>query len=66
VPHAMVGVLSPLIYTLNISIDVDGVGQSPISGWSLTCSVVCLLLLAVQFAMGRLVVRPEKLHLVPR
>ncbi|MGH2441761.1 MAG: hypothetical protein ACRDFX_01185 [Chloroflexota bacterium] len=64
-PHAIVGVLSPLFYTLNISIDLDGLGISPISGWALALSVVCLVLLAVQFTMGKLVVRSEPLHIVP-
>jgi hypothetical protein len=65
-PHAVVGFLSPLCYTLNISFDLDGVGSRPISGLSLACSAFCLLLLGVQFTMGKLVVRPEPLRVISR
>lgn len=66
IPHASLGVLSPLLYTLNISVDLDGLGSSPISGLSLGCSLICLGLLLVQFWMGKSMVRPEALHLVRR
>lgn len=64
VPHACVGVLSPLIYTLNISVELDGVGQSPTTGLALATSIVCFGLLIVQFAMGKMVVRPGKLRVI--
>lgn len=64
IPHATVGVLSPLIYTLNISVELDGVGQSPVGGLALACSIVSFGLLLVQFTMGKLVVRPARLRVI--
>jgi hypothetical protein len=64
IPHAAVGVLSPLFYTINVSIDLDRLGQ-PLSGWSLFCGFICLANLLVQFAMGKAVVRSRPLYIVP-
>jgi uncharacterized membrane protein len=64
VPHGAVGVLSPLFYTLNISLGLDGFGRQRVGIWSLVCSVVCLLLLLVQFSMGKAVVHREPLRVV--
>lgn len=63
-PHAAVGMLSPLLYTLNISAALDTLGTGPVSRLSVTVSYVCLGLLLIQFAMGKAVVRPEPLRLV--
>ena len=63
-PHATVGVLSPLLYTLNISINLDGLGAQSVSGLSLACSVGCLGLLAVQWMMGRAIVKPEPIRIM--
>ncbi len=63
-PHAALGVLSPLLYTLNVSVDYSSVGNAPIGALSLGISLFCLLLLCVQFRMGRAVVRPEPLRLL--
>jgi hypothetical protein len=63
-PHAGVGMLSPLLYTLNIAAALDSIGEAPVSGISVIVSYVCLVLLLVQFAMGKAVVRPEPLRLV--
>lgn len=63
-PHAGVGVLSPLLYTLNISIDLDGLGTQPLTGLALACGFACFALLCIQFTMGRAVVRPEPLRLL--
>lgn len=63
-PHGIVGVLSPLLYSLNISVDLDGLGRLPLSGWSFAASIVGFLLLGVQYTMGKLVVRPEPLRIV--
>lgn len=63
-PHAMVGVLSPLLYTLNISINLEGLGAQSVSGLSLACSLACLALLAVQWMMGRAIVKPEPIRMV--
>lgn len=65
-PHAMLGVLSPLFYTLNISVALDSVGTQPESGLSLVTSFFCLGLLGIQFRMGRAVVRPEPIRLLRR
>jgi hypothetical protein len=64
IPHAAVGMLSPLVYTLNIAAALDTLGEGPVSGVSVVASYVCLGLLLVQFAMGKAVVRPEPLRLV--
>lgn len=64
VPHGLVGVLSPIVYTLNVSVDLGDLGIRPTSGLSLGCSLTCLALLAVQFAMGKAVVHPEPLRIV--
>ncbi len=64
VPHGIVGMLSPIFYTLNISVDLGDVGIRPTSGLSLGCSLVCLVLLGVQFAMGKAVVHPDPLRVV--
>ncbi|HEX8918457.1 MAG TPA: hypothetical protein VF898_08135 [Chloroflexota bacterium] len=64
VPHGAVGVLSPLLYTLNISTALDDVGSQPVSGLSLVCSYACLGLLCIQFAMGKAVVRPPRLRVL--
>lgn len=63
-PHAVVGTLSPLFYTLNIAAALDGLGTRPVTLLSLVVSYLCLVLLAVQFAMGKAVVRPEPLRLL--
>ncbi len=63
-PHAAVGMLSPLFYTLNIAAALDGAGIGPVSRISVVVSYVCLGLLVVQFLMGKAVVRPEPLRLV--
>lgn len=63
-PHACVGMLSPLLYTLNIAAALNRIGEGPVSGTSVIVSFVCLGLLLVQFAMGKAVVRPEPLRVV--
>lgn len=63
-PHGIVGALSPIFYTLNISFDLNDLGIRPTSGLSLGCSVVCLALLGVQFAMGKAVVHPDPLQII--
>lgn len=63
-PHAAVGLLSPLLYTLNIAAALDSVGTGPVSRLSVAVSYVCLGLLGVQFLMGKAVVRPEPLRLI--
>jgi hypothetical protein len=65
VPHGAVGVLSPLLYTLNICLALDGLGREPVGIGSLVCSVLCLVLLGVQFSMGKAVVHRTRPHLVP-
>jgi len=64
VPHGAVGMLAPLFYTLNISFALEGVGREPVNGGMLVSSALCLLLLLVQFGMGKAVVHQEPLHLV--
>jgi hypothetical protein len=64
VPHGIVGVLSPIFYTLNISFDLNDLGIRPTSGLSLGCSLVCLALLGVQFAMGKAVVHSDPLQVI--
>lgn len=64
VPHGIVGMLSPIFYTLNISFDLNDLGIRPTSGLSLGCSLVCLGLLGVQFAMGKAVVHPDPIQVV--
>jgi hypothetical protein len=64
VPHGAVGVLAPLFYTLNISFGVEGVGREPVSAGMVLSSALCLVMLVVQFAMGKAVVHQEPLHLV--
>lgn len=63
-PHAAVGLLSPLFYTLNIAAALDSVGIGPVSRLSVAVSYICLGLLMVQFLMGKAVVRPEPLRLI--
>ncbi|MGH2449121.1 MAG: hypothetical protein ACRDFS_11045 [Chloroflexota bacterium] len=64
IPHATVGMLAPLFYTLNIAVDLPTVGSAPISGLALAVNCCCLALLAVQFTMGKRVVRTEPLRLI--
>lgn len=64
IPHAGVGTLSPLLYTLNISLALDGLGSQPVSLGMLCVSVLCLALLGLQFTMGRALVRTESLRLL--
>jgi len=64
-PHGAVGTLSPLFYTINISIDLDRLGQR-VNVWSLATSFGCLAILLIQFGMGKAVVRPEPLRILPR
>jgi uncharacterized membrane protein len=64
ISHAGVGTLSPLLYTLNICLALDGLGSQPVSLWMLCVSMLCFALLAVQFAMGRALVHPESLRLL--
>lgn len=59
-PHAVVGTLSPLVYMLNVSLLFDTLGSGPLPGWALALAVLSLSLLAVQFLMGRRVVRVER------
>jgi hypothetical protein len=61
IPHAAVGVLSPLLYTLNIAAGLDGLGAASAGAVSVACSYASLGVLCIQFAMGRSVVRPEPL-----
>jgi hypothetical protein len=63
VPHAMVGLLTPLLYTLNICADLETLGQ-PLGGLSLACSVASLGLIGVQFAIGKAVVKPDPLRIM--
>jgi len=64
VPHAALGVIAPLLYTLNLSAGLDDVGRKPVSGVSLGCSLACLLILCLQFWMGKMIVRPARLHVI--
>jgi hypothetical protein len=64
VPHAVVGVLSPLLYMLNISAGLDGVGTRPVSGLALACSILSLAVLGGQYLLGRAMVRPERLRVL--
>lgn len=64
VPHAMVGVLAPLFYTINICLDLENVGIAPISEGAVICSGLCIVMLGIQFTMGKRVVRREPLHIV--
>lgn len=64
VPHGMVGVLAPLLYTLNISLGLDELGTTPVGIGLVICSLASFLLLCIQFTMGKLVVRPEPLRVV--
>lgn len=63
-PHAAAGMLSPLVYTLNIAASLDSIGEGPVSRFSVIASFVCLGLLLVQFAMGKAIVRPDPLRLI--
>jgi hypothetical protein len=63
-PHACVGVLAPLFYTLNICVALEGLGHSPVSGLALGTSVLCLALLCLQFSMGKAVVHRTPLRLL--
>jgi uncharacterized membrane protein len=64
VPHACVGVLTPLLYTLNISLDIENLGTAPVTGLALVCSICCFALICLQYGLGKLMVRPEPMHLV--
>jgi hypothetical protein len=64
IPHAAVGTLAPLLYTLNVSIAVDGLGVRPVSMMSVVGSALSLILLCVQFVMGKAIVRPQPLRIV--
>ena len=64
IPHAAVGMLSPLIYTLNVSLELDSLGRS-LPGWALAAALVSFALLCLQFSMGKAVVHAEPLRLVP-
>lgn len=63
VPHAAVGLLSPLFWAFNFTLALDNLGQRT-SLELVIISGVCLVLLAVQFSMGKAVVHREPLHLV--
>lgn len=63
VPHAMIGFLTPLLYTLNICADLETLGQ-PLTWVSLACGLGSLGLIGVQFAIGKAVVRPEPLRVM--
>jgi uncharacterized membrane protein len=63
-PHGAVGVLTPLLYTVNVSISLEGLGSQPVKGAELGLSLTCLAILAIQFSMGKAVVHREPLHLV--
>jgi len=65
IPHAAVGVLSPLAYSLNISLVVDTVGEQPVGAGLLIISCLCLALLLLQFSMGKGVVYNKPLYLIP-
>ncbi|GAC1442780.1 MAG: hypothetical protein NVSMB52_00360 [Chloroflexota bacterium] len=64
IPHAAVGTLSPLLYALNISLSLEGVGNARLTTLALICALLSFLLLALQFTMGRRVVRPTRLHVI--
>jgi len=63
-PHGAVGVLTPHLYTINISISLEGLGSQPVAGGQLALTVTCLAILGVQFSMGKAVVHRQPLHLV--
>lgn len=63
IPHGIVGTLSPLIYVLNVSLQLDVLGK-PLPGWALILSLVTLGLLCVQFAMGKVVVHVSPLRVI--
>ncbi len=65
IPHAAVGALSPLAYSLNISLVVDTVGRQPVGAGLLITSCLCLALLLLQFSMGKGVVYNKPLYLIP-
>ncbi|MDQ2742439.1 MAG: DUF2231 domain-containing protein [Chloroflexota bacterium] len=65
IPHAAVGLLSPLVYSLNISFIVDTVGSQPVNAGVLVTSCLCLALLLLQFSMGKGVVYNKPLYLIP-
>lgn len=64
IPHAGVGTLSPLLYTLNICFALDGLGSQPVTIWMLIISLLCLTLLGVQFTMGKALVRTGPLRVI--
>ncbi|MDQ2741961.1 MAG: hypothetical protein M3Z66_06640 [Chloroflexota bacterium] len=64
IPHGIVGCLSPLCYALNVSLDLEDLGVRPVSGLALACSVLCVGLLGIQFAMGKGVVHTEPIRLL--
>ncbi len=63
-PHAIVGTLSPLVYMLNLSLLFDSITATRLPGSSLALSIVSLGLLAIQFFMGKRVVRVERPRLL--
>jgi hypothetical protein len=64
IPHGAVGMLAPLLYTLNISLALDTAGNAPVNGGVLLCGVLSWLLLLVQFSMGKAVAHRPRLRLV--
>jgi hypothetical protein len=64
IPHAAVGVMSSLLYMLNVSASLDGLGAKPVSGVALACSLASFGVLGVQYLMGRAMVRPERLRVL--
>lgn len=64
IPHAAVGTLSPLLYTLTICFGLDGLGSQPVTVWMPIISLLCLALLGVQFTMGKALVRPQPLRVI--
>jgi len=66
VPHAIVGTLAPLFYTVNLSLDLQNLGAGPISAAGVTTSGLSIVMLGIQFAMGKRVTHREPLRLVPK
>lgn len=64
VPHAVVGTLAPLLYTINISLAIEGFDTQPVGAIAVLCSIVSFVVLCGQFVMGRAVVRPQPVHIV--
>lgn len=65
-PHAAVGLLSPLLYTINVSFALDILDGKPASGALVISTTTSVLLLLVQFSMGKAVVHRAAIHLVRR